>query len=431
MACWLARDTLSIRATRERAWTPRQRLSTRRNGREAREGRTLRIAILIERFVPGPGGVETVAWNVAHELARVGETPTVFARIFDADSDVPVRAIKASAAWQPWRVHAFDRSATRALSGQKSLPFEIVHSFSRTRHQDLYRAGGGSHADFMRRTYSPVGQRLRQASPRHRILLAHERSVFADPNQRIQCSSRLVADALIEHEGVSADRIFLLPNGVDVARFQSPEALAAGARLRAEAPARFRQPADETTGPLWLFPGTGWKRKGLSVLLEALATRKAGHHRLWVAGRDAVGPWKKKVAALGLDARVTFLGEQRDLAPFYHAVDAMVLPSRYDPFANVTVEAAAAGLPIVTTRSNGASEWFPTEIEVVRDAEDVGALAKALTAYESAQRRAEDGKALADYAPAFDWSAHVEALRDEYERILQRRAGHPPQDAPR
>ena len=69
-------------------------------------------------------------------------------------------------------------------------------------------------------------------SPRHRILLAFERQVFADSRQRIQCSSRLVADSLASNEGVARDRILLLPNGVDFEHFGATHLMEAGTDLR-------------------------------------------------------------------------------------------------------------------------------------------------------------------------------------------------------
>ena len=199
----------------------------------------LRIAIVIERFAPRAGGVEKVAWQVAHELARTGDDVTVLTR--DADPEAVDRSARAGApcrirslpvptGWQPLRVLAFSRAAARhARRGR----FDVVHSFSRTRHQDLYRAGGGSHRDYLERSHDRAGRLARALSPRHRVLLSIEERVFRDPRQRVQCASRLVADRLTRRHGVAPERILLLPNAVDADRFGSPEALTRGRRLRA------------------------------------------------------------------------------------------------------------------------------------------------------------------------------------------------------
>jgi len=380
----------------------------------------LRIAILVERFAPGTGGVENVAWQVAHELARVGEDVTVLTRNAEPKGDLPdsapprvaVQRVRVPSAWQPLRVLAFSR-ATANAAGRGA--FDVVHSFSRTRTQDLYRAGGGSHADYLRRSHTPTGAALRRLSPRHRVLLSIEARVFNDPTQRIQCASKLVADALIADHEVSTERILLLPNAVDADRYGSPAALEAGRRLRVE--------LDEKAERIWLFPASGWRRKGLPLLFEALARIRDPGLRLWIAGRDDPGSWQKAASRLGIADRVRFLGSRDDLEAVYGAVDGMVLPTRYDAFANVTLEAAVSGLPIITTHSNGAAEWLGEDVCLVEDANDPVALAKAFAPFADAERRRNLGRRAREKALLLDWAQHVSRLREEYRRIIETRAG--------
>jgi UDP-glucose:(heptosyl)LPS alpha-1,3-glucosyltransferase len=379
----------------------------------------LRIAIIVERFVPGAGGVENVAWRVAHELARTGEEVTILTRIAEqnvapADSAVPrvnVQRVRVPSAWQPLRVVAFSRASANATRRNR---FDVVHSFSRTRHQDLYRAGGGSHSDYLRRSHSHTGALLRQFSPRHRVLLSIEARVFNDPTQRIQCASRLVADALVADHQVSPERILLLPNAVDADRYGSPAALEGGRRLRSR--------LDEKAERIWLFPASGWRRKGLPILFEALARIRDPGLRLWIAGRDDPKPWQATASRLGIGDRVRFLGPREDLEAVYCAVDGMVLPTRYDAFANVTLEAAASGLPIITTRSNGAAESLEGGVSLLEDANDPIALAQAFEPFADPERRRNLGQRAQQMARRLDWSQHVSHLRDEYRRIVEARA---------
>jgi UDP-glucose:(heptosyl)LPS alpha-1,3-glucosyltransferase len=155
--------------------------------------------------------------------------------------------------------------------------------------------------------------------------------------------------------------------------------------------------------------------------MEALARSEIRGHRLWVAGRDDIAPWKRRATRLGIAERVRFLGERRDLEVLYRAVDAMVLPTRYDPFANVTLEAAAAGLPIVTSSANGAAEWLGGDIRIVEDIDDSAALAAALADFDEPSQRKRVGESLARKAQEFGWARHVETLREEYLRIVQRK----------
>lgn len=373
----------------------------------------LRIALVVERLGPGTGGVENVAWQVARELVRQGEDVSVIAR--EAVAGDGVAWIRTGGGGRggrrlPWRTLAFSRSAATAA---RTGGFDVVHSFSRTRHQDLFRAGGGSHADHLERSFGPAGRAWRRLQPRHASLLALDRAVFADPRQRIQCASRLVAERLVARHGVAPARILLLPNAVDAGRFdRARHARAAHALRRRLAPSARR---------IWLLAGSGWHRKGLAPALEALARARDPGLTLWVAGRDDPGRWRRHAHAAGLGERVHFLGARDDLEVVYAAVDGLLLPTRYDPFANVTFEAAAAGLPIVTSSANGAAEWLSREACEVVDVGDGGALAEALrraSQVEVAHRMAEAARR---EVLRFDWPGHVAALRTEYARIAASR----------
>ena len=66
---------------------------------------------------------------------------------------------------------------------------------------------------------------------------------------------------------------------------------------------------------------------------------------------------------LGIAKRVTFWGKQKDVRPFYAAADFFVLPTLYDPFPSVALEAMASGLPVILTRQCGAAEIIKPERE--------------------------------------------------------------------
>ena len=380
-------------------------------------GLKLRIAIVIERFLPHAGGVENVAWQVAHGLVRAGEdvtvitrestsapehTPAPFPRSPSPDpknaSSRPVPALRRIASptvWQPLRVLVFSHRAGRAT--RLRADFDVVHGFSRTRYQDLYRAGGGSHADYLDRshpgtpgsaaaTLPPPPGAARDRAPGSSRIRASAFNVPPDSSQKLSPS----ATASTPTASCSS------PNGVDLERYDSEAARQAGRALRErEAPG---------AGPLWLFPASGWPRKGLDTLLEAWPRITRPTTRLWVAGRDAPEPWQRRAARLGLSERVRFPRSRRDLEVLYHAVDGMVLPTRYDAFANVTLEAAAAGLAIVTTRANGAAEWLGDGVVRLEDATDPLALAGALDVLDDPERRAALGAEAAGRAQTLGWS---------------------------
>jgi UDP-glucose:(heptosyl)LPS alpha-1,3-glucosyltransferase len=364
----------------------------------------MRLALVIERFEPDGGGAESIAWNVAHGLARAGDDVRVVARTARDTPAVRLHRVRVPTAWQPLRVIAFSRAAARAVAG---VDVDCVLSFSRTGRQDVYRAGGGSHADYLSRRYGRF-ERLWRLSPRHAVLLAAERRIFRDPRQRVVCISQMVRREIQHRYGVPDERLAVVHNGVDLERFQP--------RHRAESGARLRRELGAGSEPVWLFAGSGFARKGLDTALRALSSGGPGNARLWIAGRDEPAPWRCLADRLGIAERVRFLGYRRDMAALYAAADALLLPSRYDAFANVCLEAAAAGLPVVTSAATGAAELLGTLGGIVDDPEDVAGFAAALDHLTDAAVRERRGAAARRLAEACTWDACVAALREQLRR---------------
>lgn len=355
----------------------------------------MKIALVIERFEPAGGGMEAVAWQVAHGLARAGDEVHVVARRAVESHAVSLRLVDVRSRWQPLRVSHFARAAAQAAP---RADFDVVHAFSRTLEQDLYRAGGGSHADYMERVYPAWGRRLRRWTPRHARLLGIEQRIFEDESQMIQCGSELVRGEIAGRFGVPERRLATIYNGVDSARFRPSEGPALDA------------------APVWLFAGSGWRRKGLDTALAALAAGPK-EARLQVAGRDATPAWERMAAGLGIADRVSFLGPQSDMATLYTQVDGLLLPTRYDAFANVCLEAAASGLPVVTSGTNGSSELLRDAAVVVQDPEDVTGFAAALERLADSALRAEFGRRARTIAESHDWASHIDQLRDLYRKL--------------
>jgi UDP-glucose:(heptosyl)LPS alpha-1,3-glucosyltransferase len=353
--------------------------------------------------------VEGVAWNVAHGLAAAGDEVVVLARRAESPRSAGVRVepVAAPEAWQPARVLLFSRRAGRAA---RDAGCDVIHSFARTRHQDVYRAGGGSHASYMERAYGASGARLRRLTPRHAVLLGIESRVFADASQTIQCNSEMVRDQLRARHGVPEARLALIWNGVDLERFHPRRRAAERERVRAELGA----PAGALA---WLLVGSELRRKGFDTALRALSAGGPGDAELWVCGRDRPEAWRALAERLGAAPRVRFLGPRADLERIYAAADALLLPTRYDAFANVCLEAAAAGLPVVTSGTNGAARFLGDAAHVVPDPEDAVGFAKALDALAEPAERARLGAAARARAETRSWTQHVAELRELYARL--------------
>ena len=373
----------------------------------------MRIALVIERFEPG-GGVEGAAWATAHALCGAGDEVRVFCRRAASPEGTAgptgtagpsVELLRVSAVWQPWRVWAFSRAAaTAAPRGGGG----VVHAFSRTRHQDVYRTGGGCHAAYMERSYGTFGSRWRRLTPRHATLLGIEAAVLRDPSQWVQCNSEMVRDEILARYPLAPERVVVIPNGVDLERFCPRPDPSGRDALRRE--------LDTDDRLVWLLVGHGYRRKGIDTAIRAVARLAEPDSVLWIAGREQ-GPARALAAQLGISDRVRLLGRERDPADLYAAADALILPTRYDAFANVCLEAAASGLPVLTSGANGAAGWLGSAGRVVPDPEDVDGFADELERLTDADTRAGLGGAARARAETRSWADHVRDLHVLYAQV--------------
>jgi len=227
-----------------------------------------------------------------------------------------------------------------------------VLGFVRVGGVDLYRAGGGSHAAWLE---SRPGRRVGRAD---RWELEQEARALSA--RTVVANSQMAARELVEGAGVAPERVHVIHNGVDLERFG----------LRAAE-------GSEHEGPVVLFLGHGFARKGLETALRAMVGLSGA--RLWVGGQDRrQGRFRRMAQRLGLGERVRFLGEVERPEELLGRAAALVLPTRYDPFANVTLEALACGVPVITSARNGATEVLPEAWMSVSDPHDADGFRRAL-----------------------------------------------------
>jgi len=244
--------------------------------------------------------------------------------------------------------------------------WDVVQSHERTLRQDVYRAGEGCH-----RGYLASGERPRARGLYHRIVLALERRVFA-------CTPHVVAIAEAGRReiealyGVPPGRLAVVYNGVDLERFHPQNR----ARDRDIARAEAGLPPRAFT---ILFVGSGFARKGLATAIEAFAALGDRASRFVVLGKGDARSYRSAAARLGVDERIAWLGARADPERWYAAADIVVLPSRYEPFGNVHLEALAAGLPVVASARAGGAEVIADGINgAIVDPTDAGAITAAL-----------------------------------------------------
>lgn len=309
----------------------------------------MKLALVRQRYNPY-GGAERFIERAVAALEREGAEVTVIARAWSGDARrvLPVDPFYVGR-W--WRDAGFARAARAAW---QRAGFSLVQSHERIPGASIYRAGDGVHRQWLEhraRHASPLERLAITLNPYHRYVCAAEKSMFEHPALRaVICNSNMVRAEILRHFSITEDKLHVIFNGVDLEHFHPRERQ----RLRGEARARL---GIAETDFLVVFAGSGFARKGLATLLRALALTPDGGVRLAVAGADrSQRAFERLAAALGLRGRVTFLGGQDDMRRSYAAADALALPTLYDPFPNVVLEAMAMALPAIVSDQCGAAE---------------------------------------------------------------------------
>jgi UDP-glucose:(heptosyl)LPS alpha-1,3-glucosyltransferase len=198
-------------------------------------------------------------------------------------------------------------------------------------------------------------------------------------------------------------------NGVDLERFHPLNR----PRYREAARAEAAIPAGVFTV---LFVGSGFARKGLATAIEAFAAFSDRGSRFIVVGKGDARSYQSAAARLAVGERVVWLGARADLERWYAAADIVVLPSRYEPFGNVHLEALAAGLPIVASSRAGGAEVIEEGVNgSIVDPMSPGAITAALERFRE-YSEADLAQAARRSAEPYTYAAQVSGFTRIYRR---------------
>jgi UDP-glucose:(heptosyl)LPS alpha-1,3-glucosyltransferase len=344
---------------------------------------------LARRGYSSTGGAEAYLSRLVQGLVENGEEVVLY-----SSGEWPVRA------WPYGKVRYIPGNTplrfARALHAQKR-DFDCLLSLERVLRCDVYRAGDGVHASWLRRRrkFEPVWKAwLHSLNSKHMEILRLERLAF-DPYRTalVIANSQMVLEEILKYYDFPRERILLIPNG-----FQ-PQL--ASLRDRMHIRNQYGLSSKET---VVLFAGTGWKRKGLRFAVQAIHALK-GQAKLLVVGQ---GPSKKYALP-----HTIFAGPTSYVAPFYAAADIFLLPTIYDPSSNACLEALASGLPVITTLSNGFSELLENEeLGNAVEVGDVGGLTAALERWLPQEKRTVSRYTRIEAAAAFSVEKNVRRTLD-------------------
>jgi UDP-glucose:(heptosyl)LPS alpha-1,3-glucosyltransferase len=375
------------------------------------------IALCYESVLPARGGAETYIGDLARRLARDGNAVHLYAARWDALALPPsahFHRLEVPAGprfLRPWR---FAAACAEALAGARH---DVSIGFDKTWGQDVLYPQGGLHAA------SAHHNLLKFAHPWQRSLAAAgkwldpaawsfarlERRQYLGPRRPlVVVNSRMVRGHFERFHGVPPESVRVVPSAIDPLRFAAEDRI----RRRQDERDRWGVRPDEVVG---LFVGMNYRLKGLAPLLKALALAPRGRPlRLAVVGHPNFARYRRLAGRLGVADRVVFLGHRADPKDAYFAADFLAHPTFYDPCSLVVLEALACGLPVVTSRYNGAAELLapPADGLVIDDPHDAPALAAALGRMADHTYRSAASQAARQTGTQWTFEHHYRALLD-------------------
>ena len=385
----------------------------------------MKIAFCYESVLPARGGCETYIADLARRLLADRHEVHLFACRWDADAlpkGIQFHAVAAS--WgprflKPWRFGA------RCLEAMAKTPCDVTIGFDKTWGQDVLYPQGGLHvasAEHNLRKHShPFG------APLARLVkffdLAHwsysflERKQYLGDNPPlIVVNSNMVRDHFLRHYHVAPGQLNVVRSAIDPQRFPEQDRL----RCRSECRESYGITPHEVVG---LFAGMNYHLKGLEPLLYATQRLLAKGNRdqngppprLLIVGHPNYQAYEQLAQRLGVGEAVRFVGYCGEMRNAYFAADFLVHPTFYDPCSLVVREALACGLPIITSRFNGAAELLhPTfpfqEGYVIADPHDHQELAWCLGQMLDGNRRHGFAQAARRTASQWTFEQHYRQL---------------------
>ncbi|MBI5153752.1 glycosyltransferase [Candidatus Poribacteria bacterium] len=263
--------------------------------------------------------------------------------------------VRVSPGAQPWD----PRALWHVFWLVRSEKIDVVHAHTANAHTLGYLAARRAPLVVTRRVDFPIGPDR------------FSRRKYAAAGQHFIAISTRVRDVLIEG-GVPAERITIVPSGIDPARF-------AGGASRAEMRRLWKV---EGEGPAIGFIGALVDHKDPLNLVRAaprILSKLPGARIVFVGEGDLRMKLETKVRELNLLGRVLFTGWQQDVGPCLSAFDMFVMPSRLEGLCTSLLDAQAVGLPCVACRTGGIPDIIEDGVNgLLVPAEDQRALAEAV-----------------------------------------------------
>lgn len=340
------------------------------------------------------------------EVMAIGENARLIHVVAGEEEDIPTQDI--------YRYLPEFISNLRYFQEKEGLSYDLLHSH--------YWLSASAAEKLQLRiphlaTFHTLGEVKNRARPEERepeLRIETERKAITTADRIIAFSDE-EKDDLVRLYGANRDRVEVIPCGVELDLFQPMN----------KGKARGELGLDDTK--VLLFAGRIQPLKGLDILLRAVACLDRNDLRLLIVGGEAEGGEVARLRSLarelGIAEKVVFLGavEHERMPLFYNAANVCVVPSYYESFCLVAIEALACGTPVVASRVGGlattirhgetgyliaelSAEAFAQRLQLLLDDEEL-------------QRRM--GAAARARVAKYSWSAVADRVLEVYRSLVK------------
>jgi len=390
----------------------------------------MKVAIIIERYDISLGGAEWLVFELASALSQLGVEVDILAAQGDSNA-ANVHILYQAGHSKRISLASFAKLISNYIGRNH---YDIIHSVIPLTFADVYQPPGGSFAETIIRNAASYRNKLvfsyKKATAftnwRRTEMLRAEKKLCRNPNGPVIAAlSNYVKDQFINHYTLESERIALVPNGVKVDNKVDAES---AKKLKTQI---IQQLAIEiSANPVFLlFGANNFRLKGLNVLMEAIAildkSQTPRTPYLLVAGSGKINKFRSLAEKLNLDKKIVFLGHLPNIQNAMSISDVAVLPTFYDPCSRYILEALAACKPVITTKFNGASDFFVNNRhgKVIDTPENIDALAEAIRYFTDTKNIESASRAIIEdnLKENISIGRAARQLIDVYESILQRK----------
>lgn len=313
-------------------------------------GHGKRIAI-VYRCISGMSGVPGVILDHAHRLSDLGYRVTLIGEALDTKriAYTGAKSIRIQRWPLPklWRLRWFAKHA-----GRLAESYDFIVGHGHTMRQHVYHMH-----NCLRLAYEKTyGYTPNSNNP---TLMLQERMLRQGEFKICIANSRLARQELIQHYGISQNKIHVVYPGSDLSRF-SPEG-----RPQYRKHIRMKLDIDEATVLVGLITSGEFLKRGVDIAIKAFSELSCNilqRTKLLIIGKESrIESFRVLVDKYDLGRRIQFLPPTPQVEKYYHALDLYIHPARFEEFGLSVQEAMACGLPVIASRQVGAMELLPQE----------------------------------------------------------------------